>query len=363
MLKTKAAVYRGKPHTPLDIEEVELGDLKPQDVLIEIIASGVCHSDVHVYDGLRNFPTPMVLGHEGAGTVLETGSAVNNVKPGDSVVMSLPSGCGTCQACASGKPCTQLAHPFGTLYDGTTRISRGGEQYYHFASSASFAGHAIIHYSNAIPIPPGIPMETACLVGCGVPTGIGSAVNTAKVERGSTCVIIGCGGVGLNVIQGCRLMGAGRIIAVDMLDTKLESATIFGATDTINGARNDVVGTVKEMTGGGSDYAFEVIGKVETYKQAFDCIHNRGMAVVVGGAPYDSEITFRAGDLYFGKRIGGSMYGNSVPARDFPWIFDLYQTGQIKLDELVTRKGRLEDVTDAMEACLRGDVVRTVLMM
>ena len=362
LLKTRAAVFH-KPHAPLEIEEVELADLKPEDVLIEIAASGVCHSDAHVYDGFRDWPTPMVLGHEGAGVVQEVGSAVKSVKPGDRVVKA-GTRCGQCHGCAAGKPCISFSAPMGYLYDGTSRISRNGRQYYHFAGTASFAEHSIIHYSGAIPVPDDMPLESACLIGCGVPTGIGSAVNTAKVERGSTCVVIGCGGVGLNVVQGCRLMGAGKIIAVDMLDHKLETARAFGATHTVNARDDDVVAAVKELTNGGADFSFEVIGKMETYKQAFDCIHTRGMTVVVGAPPsYDLEINLKIGDLYWGKRIGGGMSGNTIPARDLPWIFDLYRTGQIKLDELVTRRARLEDATDALEACHTGDEVRTVLVM
>ena len=362
-MKTQAAVFR-RPHEPLAIEDVDLGPLKAQDVLVEIAASGVCHSDVHVYEGLRDWPTPMVMGHEGAGVVQEVGEGVSNVKPGDRVVMAMQSACGHCRQCAAGRSCVTFAHPFGTLYDGGTRLSRDGESYYHFAAAATFARHAITHYSNAIPVPDDVSFETACLVGCGVPTGLGAAVNTAKVERGSVAVVIGCGGVGLNVIQGCRLMGAGKIIAADTRPEKLALAEAFGATDTIDASKNDVPKTVMEITGGrGADFGFEVIGKVETYLQMFQCLGRRGQGVFVGGAGPGAEITLPASEIYMGKGIRGSLGGEAIPARDFPWIFDLYKTGQIKLDELVTRRAKLEDVTDAMINLAKGEGVRTVLRM
>ena len=363
-MRTRAAVYR-QPGSPLDITELEITELQPQDVLVRITHSGICRSDLSVYEGKREWDTPMVLGHEGAGIVEDVGSAVSNVRPGDRVVLALAATCGHCRACSRGfgNRCeTYPALPIGTYYDGGHRHRRDGEWYYSFCSVGSFAEHSVVHWSKAVRIPEGVPNSVACLVGCGVPTGVGSAVNTAKVHKGADCVVIGCGGVGLNVIQGCRLQGAGRIIAVDVSDDKLTLAEAFGATHTIDASSVDPVEAVAELTSGrGADYSFEVLGSEATYRQAWQCIGNGGLAVMVGGPEPGPPFHIEANEIYFGKALTSSLYGSSYPPRDFPWIFSLYLTGQLRLDELVSQHRPLDDVSDALDQLARGEVVRTVL--
>lgn len=363
-MRTRAAVYR-EPNTPLDIVELEVCDLAPQDVLVRITHSGICRSDLHVYNGHRNWETPMILGHEGAGVVERVGVGVSGISPGDRVVLSLTASCGRCRPCSLGftNRCGAfMGFPIGTYYDGGHRFERDGEVYHSFCTVGSFAEHAVVHFSKAVRVPDAVGLDVACLVGCGVPTGIGSAVNTAQVRRGSVCVVYGCGGVGLNVIQGCRLMGAAEIVAVDLVDRKLALAETFGATRTVNPANDDPVETVMSLTGGrGADYAFEVIGTEATYRNAWDSIGSGGLAVMVGGPPAGTPFHIDATEIYFGKAVTGSMYGNSSPARDFPWIFDLYLSGQLLLDELITKHRPLEDVTAALDELDAGGVVRTVL--
>ena len=363
-MKTRAAVYR-EPNAPLDIVELDICNLAPQDVLVRIIHSGICHSDLNVYHGTREWETPMILGHEGAGVVEHVGDGVTGVKPGDRVVLSLVASCGRCRSCAAGfaNRCQVLpAFPIGTYYDGGHRFEKDGEIHHSFCTVGSFAEHAVVHFSKAVRVPDDVGLDVACLVGCGVPTGVGSAVNTAQVRRGSTCVVYGCGGVGLNVIQGCRLMGAAEIVAVDLLADKLALAEKFGATHTLNASDDDPVAAVMEMTGGrGADYAFEVIGSGATYMNAWNSIGMGGLAVMVGGPPAGTPFHIDATEIYFGKALTGSMYGNSSPARDFPWIFDLYRSGELLLDELITQHRPLDDVTAALDELDTGGVVRTVL--
>ncbi len=364
-MKTKAAVIYQK-ETPLKIEEVELGPVKDEDVLVRIVASGVCHSDLHVYHGQEGWPMPMVLGHEGAGIVEQTGAGVAGVRKGDHVVINLAPYCGRCLDCATGHiyRCLQRRGPPGTLYDGGTRLSKNGKPLHHFANSATYAHHAIVHASSAIPIDPAIPLDRACLVGCALPTGLGAALNTAQVEAGSTVVVIGCGGVGLNVVQGARLAGASRVIAVDILESKLATARQFGATDTIDASMEGVVRRVQEMTEGrGADYAFEVIGKVETIMDAYECIGRGGKAVVVGVAPDGTHLPIVPRSLLSEKTLTGTQYGSTRAPRDFPLYLELYRQGRIKIDELITRFRKLEEINQAFEDLEQGRAIRTVLLM
>ncbi len=364
-MKTKAAVLY-KKLMPLKIEEVELGPVKDDDVLVRVVASGVCHSDLHVIQGQEGWPLPMVLGHEGAGIVEQTGKAVTSVKKGDHVVISLAPFCGRCRDCTTGRTyrCTQRRGPAGTLYDGTTRLSKNGKPIYHYVNSATYAHHAIIHESSAIKIDPALPLDRACLVGCALPTGLGAVMNTAQVEPGSTVVVIGCGGVGLNVVQGARLAGASRIIAVDILEKKLALARQFGATDTIDASMESTTKRVQELTEGrGADYAFEVIGKVETIMEAYECIGRGGKAVVVGVAPDGSHLPIVPRSLLSEKTLTGTSFGSTRPTRDFPLYLELYRQGRVKIDELVTKTRTLEEINEAFEDLEQGRTIRTVLLM
>ena len=364
-MKTQAAVLH-QPETPLTIDEVELGPVKAEDVLVRIVASGVCHSDLHVYHGQKGWPMPMVLGHEGAGIVEEVGSAVTQARAGDHVVINLAPYCGRCRHCSTGRVyrCLNRRGPAGCLYDGDTRLASRGQRIHHFANSATYARHAIIHESSAIRVDDDIPLEKACLVGCALPTGIGAVINTARVEPGSTVVVIGCGGVGLNVVQGARLAGAARVIAVDVLEHKLAIAREFGATDIIDASMESTVEQVQRMTGGeGADYAFEVIGKVETIMDAYDCIGRGGKAVVVGVGPDGVHLPIEPRSLLQEKTLTGTQFGSTRAARDFPLYLDLYRQGRIKIDELITGYRKLEEINEAFQDLEEGRAIRTVLLM
>ena len=363
-MKTKAAVLY-EPHTPLRIEEVDLGPVKAHDVLVKIVASGVCHSDLHVYHGQAGWPLPMVLGHEGAGIVQEVGSAVTQVQPGDHIIVNLAPYCGRCRECAQGfiYRCTVMRGPAGLLYDGETRLSKDGKPIHHYVNSATYAHHAIVHESSAIAIPKRIPLDAACLVGCSLPAGMGAVLNAVPIKPGSSVVVIGCGSVGLNVLQGAQLSGAGKIIAVDVLESKLATAREFGATDIIDASMENVVERVMELTGGGADYAYEVVGKVEPMMDAFRSIRRGGTAVMIGVAPDGSELPINPRELLQEKTITGVSFGSTRAPKDFLMYLDLYEAGKIKIDELITRRGTLEDINEAFADLEKGEVVRTVLLM
>ncbi len=261
-----AGLYERRP--PLKVEDGDLDAPKAGEVLVKVVANGVCHSDYSMIHGVVSFPLPAVLGHEGAGVVEEVGPGVTLVKPGDHVVLSAIPYCGQCHYCSLGEfvQCdnTAVVMGRGTMPDGTSRLPKNGTALHHMVGLSSMAQYAVVAEVVCIKIPQEVPLQTACLVGCGVMTGVGAAINTANVAAGSSAVVIGCGGVGVNVIQGCVLAGAGTIIAVDLLDNKLEAATQFGATHTINPQQQGVVKTIRSLTDGrGTDYAFEVIGSAD----------------------------------------------------------------------------------------------------
>jgi NDMA-dependent alcohol dehydrogenase len=363
----KAAVlYERK--TPLRIEEVDLDKPKAGEVLVKVVANGVCHSDYSVMNGVLPFPLPVVPGHEGAGIVEEVGPGVSLVKPGDHVVLSAVPYCGHCYYCSFGEfvqcDSTVVVMGRGTLADGTSRLHKNGTTLHHMAGLSSMAQYAVVAEMACIKIPQEVPLATACLVGCGVMTGVGAAINTANVATGSSTVVIGCGGVGLNVIQGCVLAGASTIIAVDLLENKLEAAMQFGATHTINPQRQDAVKTIRSLTEGrGADYAFEVIGLGKTIELAYACIRRRGIAIVVGAAARDDRVTLPAASFLGEKTLMGSAYGSARPRVDLPRLIDLYMHKKLKLDELVTRTYPLDDVNAAMTALEKGEVLRSVLVM
>jgi len=364
-VKTQAAVLH-KPHTTLTIEEVELPPLKGEDVLIEIAACGVCHSDLHVVNGQPGRPFPIVLGHEAAGVVLETGAAVTGLSPGDHAALSFHPYCGQCHDCTTGRTyrCTKRKGPPGHAWDGGVRMTLRGQPLYQMTFVPGFARHAIVHHSSAIKIAKEAPLEKACLLGCAVATGVGAALNTAQVKPGSSVVVIGCGGIGLNAIQGARIAGAATIIAVDMLPHKLERALAFGATATVNAGSEQVVKRVRELTGRGADYAFEAIGKPETIQQSYDCLGAGGTAVVAGIVPdAAARVQIAPGSLLGERALTGTTTGSTRPLRDFPRYLHLYQDGRLKLDELVTATAPLEAVNEAFRSLERGEGVRTVLVM
>src|SRR5713226_5280562 len=314
----KAAVlYELK--TLLKVEDVDLDNPKAREVRVKIAANGVCHSDYSVIHGVLRSPLPVVLGHEGAGIVEEVGPDVSLVKAGDHVVLSFAPYCGRCFYCSIGRPvlCDNMRITMGrgTLLDGTCRLKKNGKPIHHMAGLSSFAQYAVVDETACIKIADNVPLDKACLVDCGVMTGVGAAINTAKVEPGSSAVVIGCGGVGLNVIQGCALARARTIIAVDLLDNKLDYAKEFGATHTINPGRQDLLKTVRSLTNGrGADYAFEVIGLSQTLEQAYACAHRGGTLIIVGAGSREDLWKIPVGSfLMTEKVIKSSTYGSARP--------------------------------------------------
>ncbi|MEX2245708.1 MAG: Zn-dependent alcohol dehydrogenase [Dehalococcoidia bacterium] len=351
----KAAVLR-ELNKPLSIEDVELEKPGPGQVLVKTAASGVCHSDLHFIDGSWPMPLPAVLGHEAAGVVEEVGAGVTYVQPGDHVVLLFVPFCGICRFCTTGRP--------NLCRDGRSMqpvLKIGDRMQPAFLGMSSFAEHILLPEGGVVKIRQDVPLEQAALVGCGVMTGVGAAINTAKVAPGSTCAVIGTGGVGLNVIQGCALAGAAKIIAVDVRENKLAMARRFGATHTIDASQEDPVKAVRDLTGGGADYAFEVIGLPAAITQAFDMVRRGGEAIVVGMSPFGSQVSVDATAFLSEKVLRGCVYGSTRPRYDMPMILDLYMAGKLNLDDLVSRRYPLEGINDAFDALRAGEVARSVI--
>jgi S-(hydroxymethyl)glutathione dehydrogenase/alcohol dehydrogenase len=363
---TKAAVLYevGKP---LEVVDVSVDKPRAGEVLVRTASAGVCHSDLHVMHGDLPSNLPVVIGHEGSGVVEEVGEGVTSVKKGDHVIMVWRAPCGHCYYCLRGKPvlCDEALkiRSSGRLGDGTSRFSRNGSEIKHFAGVSSFSELTVMPEQGLVSIRKDVPIEKAALVGCAVMTGVGAVINTAKVEPGSSVLVFGAGGVGLNVVQGAALAGAEKIIAVDLLDSKLAYAKQFGATHTLNGKSVDVVAAVKELTDGvGVDYAFDAIGNVRILEQAIDAIRKAGTLVCVGMPPSEAKFGFTVFPFIMSeKRITSSIYGSCDPWVDFPRLLNLYVAGKLKLDELVSREYPLEQVNEAFRALEAGEVARSIV--
>jgi S-(hydroxymethyl)glutathione dehydrogenase/alcohol dehydrogenase len=360
----KAAVLyeAGKP---LVIEDIKLAPPKAGEVRVKVAANGACHSDLHVMTGDMRMPLPIVLGHEGAGIVEEVGPGVASVKQGDHVVLSFSPVCGHCYYCTQGTPhlCETRPKALGTLLDGTTRLSKNGQSISHFAFTASFAEETVVPESCAIKIREDVPLDRACFVGCGTMTGIGAAINTAHVQPGTSVAVIGCGGVGLNVIQGAALAGARQVIAIDLLPKKLDFAKIFGATHFVNPSQDDPFKAVMDLTGGrGADYAFEVISTAKTIELAFKMTARRGTCTIVGVSPEGARLSLNPNVFtMMEKKLIGSYYGSTRPRIDMPRLIDLYMEKKIKIDELVSRTFPLAGVNEAYDLLKKGEVARSVI--
>jgi S-(hydroxymethyl)glutathione dehydrogenase / alcohol dehydrogenase len=364
-MKTQAAVLwePGK----LEILEVDLGAPRAGEVLVRIGACGVCASDLHVVDGDLPEPMPLVLGHEAAGVVVETGPGVDSLSPGDHVVLALVPSCGKCAECLRGRPnfCELGARMAaqGTLADGTSRLSLNGTRLHHFNSISSFASHAVVPESAAVEIPDDVPLDVVALIGCSVLTGFGAVRNTAGVEEGATVAVWGCGGVGANVVQGARLAGAARIVVVETREEKLELARTLGATDTVHAADGvDVVRTVQDLTGGGPDYAFEAIGSERAIQQAWLATRAGGTVVVVGMMPRGSTLTLDPWPFISEKTLKGSFLGSARIREDVPHLVELYRSGVLELDGLVSRRLSLAELPDAFDRLRAGEAVRQVVV-
>ncbi len=360
-MQVKAAVYREK-HQPLTIEDVELAEPGPDEVLVKTAACGVCHSDLHALHGAIPSPRPAIFGHEPAGVVQAVGERVRNVAPGDHVIACTSLFCGGCTQCVQGRP--HLCIDRGACQRGegdTPRIRQGDETIHQFADLAAFSEAMLLHNRAVVKIDKDIPLDRAALVGCAVTTGVGAALNTAKVTPGSSVVVFGAGGVGISVIQGAKIAGARQIIAVDLLDEKLESAKKFGATDTINPSSGDPVKLIKKMTGGGAEFAFEAVGVPKLLEQAFYCLAPHGTAILVGAIPVGEHVSVNAGHFFLEKRIIGCMMGSNRFTMDAPRYLELYRQGRLDLDSMVTRHEPLDRVGEAFRAMEAGEVTRTVL--
>ncbi len=364
-MKFKAAVLH-RPRQPIAIETVEFGELQPGDALVKIRAAGLCHTDLEVIEGQLVYPMPIVLGHEAAGTVEAVGGDVTGLKPGDPVVLSWNPHCGHCFYCEQDQPilCETYLRlgPQGVQFDGTTRLSLAGAPVHHLMFMGAFAEYCVVPADCAVKVPQAIPFDCACLIGCGVMTGVGAATRIAKLGYGASAVVIGCGAVGLSAVQGARLAGAGRIIAVDIDARKLDLARRVGATDAVDAVADDALAAIRGLTGGrGADYVFEAAGNARTFRLSAEAVRPGGQIVWLGKVNVNDDVAFRWGALMGEKRIVRSSYGGARPQRDFPLLAQAYLDGALRLDELVSRRIGLDEINDGFAALKRGDVVRAVV--
>ncbi|MCC6658242.1 MAG: Zn-dependent alcohol dehydrogenase [Rhodocyclaceae bacterium] len=364
--RAKAVVCRDI-NQPVVVEEIEVEAPRRGEVMIKLAACGVCHSDYSVTTGTIPFPPPVVLGHEGAGIVIEVGEGVTGIAVGDAVVSSFVSMCGKCRYCQTGRPqlCDQAAKAAYTLPDGTLRTKDlQGNPLNVFSGCGVMAEVATLHTDNVVKIDRDIPLDRAALISCGVMTGVGAVVNTARVAAGSIAVVFGAGGVGLNAIQGCAIAGAAMVVAVDMSEAKLEMAKQFGATHVLNAkTEENVVKALRKLTGGGADYAFECVGYGEIAAQAYGCLRKGGTAVVVGVASQKDTTTLRTASLTFEeKTLTGSYFGSARPREDFPRLLALYRAKRLKLDELITRTYTIDEAPQAFADLAAGKNARGVIV-
>jgi S-(hydroxymethyl)glutathione dehydrogenase/alcohol dehydrogenase len=330
---------------------------------VRTVATGVCHSDLHVLDGALPNPVPIVLGHEPAGVVEAVGSAVGHVAPGDHVIGCLSAFCGICEYCVAGRP--NLCEGEATMRrpDEPPRLARNGEPIAQFVHLSAFAERMLVHENALVRIRRDVPLDRVALIGCGVTTGLGAVFNTAEVRAGSTAAIIGCGGIGLSVIQGCRIAGAGRIIAVDTAAWKLDLASRLGATDVVDAAAGNPVPPVVELTAGGVDYAFEAIGTPPTVRQAVRMARKGGTVVMIGVVPAGINVELPGADIVLReKRILGCMMGSNRFRTDMPRYVELYRRGLLRLDEMISARLPLERVNDAFAAMRQGTAARSVIV-
>ncbi|HEV8663554.1 MAG TPA: zinc-dependent alcohol dehydrogenase family protein [Candidatus Methylomirabilis sp.] len=352
---------------PLVVEELELEGPGPGEVLVEIAAAGLCHSDLSVMNGSRPRPLPMVLGHEASGVVAEVGTSVEGLKAGDRVVFSFVPMCGRCTPCAVGRPalCERggQANGRGTLLSGARRFkSRRGEPLHHHLGVSAFSRYTVAAQESLIPIPSEVPLEKAALFGCAVMTGVGAVVNTARVEPGARVAVFGLGGVGLAVVLGAQLAGALQIVALDLLPTKLDLARRLGATHTVSAGAANAVEAVREITRGGADYTFEAVGNAKVLGQAYAATRRGGKTIAIGLPHPAHRLDLQAVSLVAEERsLLGSYMGSAVPRRDLPRFLDLYLAGRLPVDELVSQRVELGSVNAAFDALREGVVVRQLV--
>jgi len=359
----KAAVLNSIPGV-LEIEDIEIGEPGPREVLIRTSAAGVCHSDLHFMEGKYPYPCPAVLGHESAGVVEAVGSMVHYVEAGDHVITCLSAFCGHCSQCTDGhmslceNKTTELVRQPGEA----PRLSRGGETVNQFLHLSSFAEQMLVHEQAIVKIDKDMPLDKAALIGCGVTTGLGAVFRTAKVAAGESVCVVGAGGIGLAAIQGARIAGANKVIAVDMVESKLELAQAMGATHVINASQVDAVEAVKDITGGGVHHSFEAVGMKVTAEQCFNMLRNGGQATVIGMIPVGTKVEVHGADLLYEKKLTGSNMGSNQFRTDMPRFVDMYIDGRLKLDEMVSNTISLDEINDGFEAMKSGNVARSVIV-
>jgi len=349
---------------PLQVLDIELEPPRTDEVTVRLAASGVCHTCLHVMDGsLTGIKLPAVLGDEGAGVVTQIGPGVQGVAVGDHVIISWAPACGRCRQCANGRPALCEARPpQGRLADGTVRMHRGGQDIYHFGPAA-YASEMVLPSSCVVPIRKDMPLELAALIGCSVTTGVGAVTRTARVPAGAAVAVFGCGGIGLNVVQGARLSGAQPIIAVDVSQTKLETAGLFGATHLVDATREDPAAAILRAHPAGIDYAFVTIGRQDTMDAAWSSLSPAGACVVLGRMATGARMEIDPERLYGREnRLLGSRYGSARPVEDFSIMVELYLAGKLMLEELVTRRYALDEVQEAHRALAAGELARGLIV-
>ena len=367
MTSISAAVFRA-PDQPISVQSVELAPPGPDEVEVAIAAAGVCHSDLHMVRGEWEHRTPVVLGHEGSGVISAVGDGVTHLAVGDHVVLSWVPSCGECRYCKAGRVAQcqkslEMIAAGGTLFDGTSRLSVDGEACYHYLGVSSFAERAVVPASGAVKVRSDAPLDVIALVGCAVATGVGAVRSTAQVPPGATVAVVGCGGVGLSCVQGARMAGAGRIVAVDLVPAKLELALTLGATDIVDGRAGDVVQQLKTLVPEGLDFVFDAIGAIVTTQQAISALGIGGAAVVVGLPPAGQTATFDPLVLAESEqRILGSNYGSCVPHRDIPDLVDRYMNGELDLDAMISARRPLDEASAALDDLATGSTLRQLLL-
>lgn len=366
-LHYRAAVLH-QAGTPLKIEQVSAAALAPADVLIRVRAAGLCHTDLEVIDGSLRYPMPIVLGHEAAGVVEEVGTAVTKVKKGDHVVLSWNPHCGHCFYCDRGEPilCEDYLGrgPRAVQFDGHSKARlAGGTDLKHLMFLGAFGEYCIVQDQQAIPVPKELPFDRACLIGCGVMTGVGAALNIARIGVADTVMVVGCGAVGLAAVQGARLAGAAKIIAVDIDHAKLALAQKMGATSGVNAGRDDAAAIArKETSGRGVDVVLEAAGNAAAFRATVEAVRPGGQVVWLGKIDVEKDVAFRWGALMQEKKIRRSSYGGARPARDFPLLARAYLDGRLLLDDLITRRIALDAINDGFSALRTGNAIRTVVL-
>jgi S-(hydroxymethyl)glutathione dehydrogenase/alcohol dehydrogenase len=357
----RAAVLRSAGE-PLTIEEVDIDDPGPGEVLIRTAAAGVCHSDLHFIEGLHETPMPCVPGHESAGIVEAVGPGVTYLSPGDHVITCMSAFCGVCRNCTAGRPVLCESKETWRPPTASPRLSQNGEPFVQLYNLGSYAEQMLVHERACVKVRSDMPLDRAALIGCAVMTGFGAVTNTARVPVGATVAVIGCGGIGLSAINGAAVAGAGKVIAIDVSPAKLETALTFGASHTIDASAEDPVRAVRRLTGGGADFAFEAVGMKSTSEQAYEMVRYGGTAVVIGMVPQGQKLEIDAEALLMEKTLTGSNMGSNRFREDMPQLVEFYLDDKLHLDAMVTQRVRLDDINDAFAAMKAGEVARSVIV-